>query len=622
MPSNIGWPESFRGTYLYAEYQLGGIHRITKGDAGCPECKTPISDYEGTRVEFSDATATVSMAFGPYSGTTSKALYYLSRGAGPGTFESGRPKGLVRISYIGTQQGNKRPMASAISDVTVGFNPLTVRFDGSKSSDPDGEDGTLAFAWDFNGDGEIDLTTSSGKYVYKEPGTYDATLIVTDSLGATDKTSISIVVDNSPPKPTIMSPSITEFAVGDSVRLVGSATDSEEGALPETSLTWEIRENHGDHYHVVMGPRQGNDIEFVLSGPVGYEAITSSYLEAVLIATDDRGLSSSVVKLLHPKVLTMNLDSVPSGLDLMVYGQLVKTPTVVAAWENQLISVEAINDISGQYHFEQWSDGALEPVHTVTASPSSSSPIKAYFGASKDSMTSLPATDTEPNTTTDPSTAYFELLGFRVTINIAAPEKNSKRKLSRKSPIFAHLNMRLDDIVADWMRQIMRALVKDSNMSLARPVDINMVRHWKQGRDDGTKYDVIYGGNVQFTIRKANQSLPSASVVLELQKEVLRRGTVNLEISLKEAFPDAEILAVKSEPYGLDASSQGDTKNNKGAVIAISVCFAVFFVAAATVLVVLRAKLRSNAVQEGTLRLENKEIDDEEVSTESGYCDG
>eukprot|EP00562_Extubocellulus_spinifer_P003582 CAMPEP_0178537128 /NCGR_PEP_ID=MMETSP0696-20121128/36437_1 /TAXON_ID=265572 /ORGANISM="Extubocellulus spinifer, Strain CCMP396" /LENGTH=380 /DNA_ID=CAMNT_0020169361 /DNA_START=43 /DNA_END=1181 /DNA_ORIENTATION=+ len=68
VPSNIGWPESFQGAYLYGEYQLGGIHRIAKNSAGCPECKTPTSDYEDTRVEFSDATATVSMAFGPYLG--------------------------------------------------------------------------------------------------------------------------------------------------------------------------------------------------------------------------------------------------------------------------------------------------------------------------------------------------------------------------------------------------------------------------------------------------------------------------------------------------------------------------------------------------------------------------
>jgi len=594
VPSNIGWPESFQGAYLYGEYQLGGIHRIAKNSAGCPECKTPTSDYEDTRVEFSDATATVSMAFGPYLGAPSKALYYLTRGAGPGSNEGGRPKGLVRISYLGTPQSNQRPVASISTDVTIGFNPLTVRFDGSESSDPDGEDGTLAFAWDLNGDGEIDLTSSSGQFVYNKPGTYDATLTVTDSLGATDKMSISIVVDDSPPKPIIESPSIAKFSVGDSIRLVGSATDAEDGALPETSLTWEIRENHGDHYHVVMGPKQGNDIEFILPGPVGYEAIASSYLEAVLTATDDRGLSSSAVKVIRPRILKMKLDSSPSGLDMMVYGQLVKTPTTIAAWENQVISVEAINDASGQYHFEQWSDGDSEPVHTVTASQLMPSHTMAYFGTSMDSTTSTSVADTELNASTGPSTANFKLLDFRVTIDLSTPETDSKRKLYSKYPIYGHLNKRLEDIVADWMRNVMRAFVKDSGMPFARPTNINLVRHWKKGHDDGTKYDVVYGGNVEFKIRKEGQILPSAAVVQEFQNEVLR--TINLETYLVEEFPDAKILAVVTEPYEFAASSQGGTNNIMWVIIGI--CSAVVCIAAAIGFVVVRrAKLRSKAVK-------------------------
>ena len=79
------------------------------------------------------------------------------------------------------------------------------------------------------------------------PGKYTAELSVTDPGGAMDKSSIDITVDNAPPKLSISSPSQdqTYFAVGDTIRLAASATDSEDGVLPSSAFTWEIRENHG-----------------------------------------------------------------------------------------------------------------------------------------------------------------------------------------------------------------------------------------------------------------------------------------------------------------------------------------------------------------------------------------
>ncbi|MCK5245775.1 PKD domain-containing protein, partial [Candidatus Bipolaricaulota bacterium] len=76
-----------------------------------------------------------------------------------------------------------------------GVAPLDVIFDGSNSYDPDGH--IIAYRWNA-GDG----ATTSGSdaivhHVYDTPGTYTATLRVTNGSGATDTATRTIIVDPS-----------------------------------------------------------------------------------------------------------------------------------------------------------------------------------------------------------------------------------------------------------------------------------------------------------------------------------------------------------------------------------------------------------------------------------------
>jgi len=82
------------------------------------------------------------------------------------------------------------PVAVATAIPASGTAPLTVSFDGSGSSDPDGT--VVSHAWSF-GDG----TSTSGPLVshtYAAAGTYTATLTVTDNSGLTASTTVSISV--------------------------------------------------------------------------------------------------------------------------------------------------------------------------------------------------------------------------------------------------------------------------------------------------------------------------------------------------------------------------------------------------------------------------------------------
>ena len=85
---------------------------------------------------------------------------------------------------------NIPPTASFTASPSSGDAPLTVEFDASASSDPDGT--VISYEWTF-GDGEH-VSGVTATHVYTNPGSYTAVLTVTDDDGSSDFESHSIVV--------------------------------------------------------------------------------------------------------------------------------------------------------------------------------------------------------------------------------------------------------------------------------------------------------------------------------------------------------------------------------------------------------------------------------------------
>jgi endoglucanase len=137
-----------------------------------------------------------------------------------------------------TGGGNQDPTASFTTDKTSGTPPLTVKFDASASSDPEG--GTLTYSWNFG-----DSTTGTGKTVthqYNNVGSFNAVLTVKDPQNATNTSSVAIVVSNNTVSYTITA----SAGVNGSISPNGAVS-----VASGTNKTFTITPNNGYQIDVV-----------------------------------------------------------------------------------------------------------------------------------------------------------------------------------------------------------------------------------------------------------------------------------------------------------------------------------------------------------------------------------
>jgi glucose/arabinose dehydrogenase len=347
VPNGV-WPSAFDNAYLYGDFVCGKIIRLTPAGGG----GFTASDF----VTGLGTNSITTLKFGPY-GTTQAAYYlnYLNGGE------------VRRIAYVGS--ANRSPSAVMSASPTSGSAPLTVTFDGRGSTDPDGD--ALSYAWNF-GDGSTNGHGGTTTHQYAK-GTYTATLTVRDGHGGISKATQRIDSGNSPPTPTIASPTATEtFAVGESIILHGSATDPQDGALPNSSLSWEVIKHHDTHVHPFLPPTSGNDVPIVGPDPEDFAATNTTYLEVRLTATDSKGLSTTVVRNLLPTKVPITFATNPAGLKLTVNGATLTGPTTVTSWANYALNVAAASqtDANGAtWSFSGWSDGGPAS-HAITTGTS------------------------------------------------------------------------------------------------------------------------------------------------------------------------------------------------------------------------------------------------------------
>jgi glucose/arabinose dehydrogenase len=338
------YPAEYQDALFFADYTRDCIWVMPKGTNGLPA--------PGQIKTFVTAAANpVNLETGPGGD-----LFYVD-------FDGGT---IRRIRYF---SANRPPVAVATASPTTGAAPLTVTFDGTGSSDPDGD--ILSYAWDLDGDGAYDDSTATRPtWTYTASGSYAVKLRVTDPGGLSGAATVTVNVGNTPPTATITAPPAgTTWKVGDLISFSGSATDPQDGPLPPSALSWTLVQEHcpsNCHEHVVQtwtgvasGSFNAPDHEY------------PSYLELRLTATDSGGLTSTVSRQLDPRTVTLTFQTNPGGLRLAVNsteGTATFTRTVIVGSRNTISAVSPQTKGKQTYLFSSWSDGGAQ-THAITAPP-------------------------------------------------------------------------------------------------------------------------------------------------------------------------------------------------------------------------------------------------------------
>ena len=353
-PSSGGpFPASYNGGLFFGDFSRGCIWIMKRGSDGLPD-PTQIKPF------VDGGAGPVDLQVSPHGD-----LFYANYNTGD----------IMRVQYY---PNNQPPHASATANPTNGAAPLSVQFDGRGSSDPDV--GPITYAWDLDGDGQFNDSTSPTPSRTYPPGNTTVRLKVTDQLGASDVSApITISSDNTPPHATIAAPApTTAWSANQQLSFSGSATDAQDGPLAAAALSWSVILHHCPstcHTHQIQ------DFDGVSSGSfTAPDHQYPSWIELRLTATDAGGLQDVTSLHLDPSTIQLTLDSSPPGLELALNSESNPAPftrTVIAGSANSIAADSPQTLSDNTFDFTSWSDAGAAS-HVITAGSSDQTVTASY----------------------------------------------------------------------------------------------------------------------------------------------------------------------------------------------------------------------------------------------------
>lgn len=353
-PSTVQFPTDYVGDYFFADYCNGWIRRFDPAT--------------GLASDFASGTASpVDLAV-----SDSGSLYYLGRGIFG--YDSGTNGSIYRIDYTGSNAPSIGTQPQSVTASTGGSATFTVAANGTPP---------LSYQWQRN-DTDIPGATASSYTLTGATINDDGARFrvrVTNTAGSTTSNEATLTVtSNQPPSPTITAPPAgSTYAGGDTISYAGTATDPEDGSLPASAFTWKIDFHHADHIHPFMAPTTGAKSGSFVVPTVGHTD-TNVWFRIYLSVRDSGGLTTTVYRDVHPRVVQLTLKTEPPGLSLNLDAQPVSTPTTTPSVVGVQRTLEAPSPKTvgtKTYVFDHWSDGASAQ-HTISTPSTDTTYIATY----------------------------------------------------------------------------------------------------------------------------------------------------------------------------------------------------------------------------------------------------
>lgn len=332
-----GLPEQYRGKVLIADYALGWIKELQfNSNFTSVVAERTLDSYAGTPVK---------LLQGPDGNLYQLNIY-------PGV--------LYRITPAGS---NRAPSAILTATPSNGLSPLTVQFSSEGSVDPD-PGATLTFNWDFGDGGTSSLANPTR--TYGTNGVYNVTLTVSDG-GKSSRASQRIVVGSTAPQVQILTPvAESRYNAGDTISFSASASDDEDGQLPDSAYRWTVIFHHADHIHPYADNIAGSTAQIDLS--TSDQNVETTWYEFLVTVTDSSGLTASQSVHIRPNLVTLTFTSLQPDATYTIDGMPRQGTHTEQAVVGVIRNLDAISPqtVNGNLlTFNSWSDGGAQQ-HSIS----------------------------------------------------------------------------------------------------------------------------------------------------------------------------------------------------------------------------------------------------------------
>ncbi len=341
------WPAEYLNTVFYSDHNGNWIKY------------TPIGQNGGTTFD-AQGHQPLGLMFGKVDGNLYYCRYNGAGGLWQVKWEGGAPTPPVITAEPQNTTVNSGNMAT-----------LAVAATGSG----------LSYQWQYASTGSSSFTSLADNSVFTgantaslsihatetQAGQYRSQVSNTSGLVNSNTAVLTVNPPNAPPVISIQSPAQGAlFSVPEQISFSATASDPEQGDLPASAFHWALELGHRTsqtayHTHPVTtfdAVKSGN-----FASTVEAEPSPQVWLLLILTVNDNAGNSDKDTVLLYPRMVSLDAQSVPPGLKIVVMDQVTTNTAFQAVIGNDgRINGNTPQILNGtRYDFDHWSFTGTQP---------------------------------------------------------------------------------------------------------------------------------------------------------------------------------------------------------------------------------------------------------------------